>query len=89
MPAILSPTLSVGQMHVVGALIVVHSTASVDTGRFQFWPLPRLASWQYHSFWLLFRIMLFGLLPVSVGDYQSLGRIPSFLSKEGVILFTP
>ena len=89
MPAILSPTLSVGQLHVVGALIVALSAASVVTGRFQFWPLPRLASWQYHSFWWLFRIMLFGLLPVSVGDYQSLGRVPVFLSTEGVILFTP
>lgn len=72
---------------IAGALIVVLSAASVVTGKFQFWPPPRKASWQYQVFWWLFRGMFVGLFLISILNYQGLGELPLVLSAIGAVVF--
>ena len=53
----------------IGAL----SAVQLVSKQFQFWPPPTTTSWQYWTFRWLFRVMLFGLIGLSVVDFGALG----------------
>ncbi len=42
--------------------------------RFRFFPPPAIGSWQYHLFWVLFRIFVVGLVAVSLFDFNGLAE---------------
>ncbi len=50
--------------------ILVISLIALVNNKFQFWPPPSKKSWQYHTFWSLFRVMLLGLIVLSVLDFN-------------------
>lgn len=56
-----------------GTAIVLLSLISMASGRFQFWPPPRKDSWQYRAFWMLFRVLVAGVVVLSVIDFEGLG----------------
>lgn len=56
-----------------GTAIVLLSLISLASGRFQFWPPPRTDSWQYRTFWMLFRVLVAGVVVLSVMDFEGLG----------------
>lgn len=58
-----------------GLAIVLLSLASVATRRFDFWPPPSRQSWQYRTFWTLFRILVAGVVILSVIDFNGFGTV--------------
>ena len=56
-----------------GVALVTLSSATLLWPRLQFWPPPAKDSWQYLTFWWLFRTMFAGLLILSFLDFSSLG----------------
>ena len=71
---------------VAGLSIVTIALLSMFTKAFQFWPPPRENSWQYHSFWWLFRVMFVGVLFLSYLDFHGLGEAHPLVTPFGVIL---
>ena len=55
-----------------GLIILVLSLLSLITQKFQFWPPPSKRTWQYHTFWSLFRILFVGVVVLSILDFNSL-----------------
>ena len=53
-------------------LIFALALASLVLKDFQFWPPPRKSSWQYHVFWWLFRVVIAGIMILSVIDLNGL-----------------
>lgn len=58
-----------------GLALVALSTASVLAPKIQFWPPPSKDTWQYHVFWTLFRMLVLGIVLLSVLDYHHNGDI--------------
>jgi protein-S-isoprenylcysteine O-methyltransferase Ste14 len=58
-----------------GLAIVLLSLASVATKRFDFWPPPSSQSWQYRTIWTLFRILVAGVVILSVIDFNGSGTL--------------
>ena len=52
--------------------ILVLSLFSLVNEEFQFWPPPKRNSWQYYVFWGLFRVMVLGVIILSVLDFNGL-----------------
>ena len=67
-------------------IILALSLLSIVTQKFQFWPPPSKSSWQYHTFWSLFRILLVGIVVLSIVDFNSL---PFFKLKGRYFLGIP
>ena len=55
----------------VGLLVL--SVASLVSKNMQFWPPPSTKSWQYHTFWSLFRVMFLCIVVLSVLDFNGSG----------------
>ncbi|PCJ33758.1 MAG: hypothetical protein COA75_14805 [Cellvibrionales bacterium] len=55
-----------------GLAIISLSASSLLSSRFQFWPPPRRDSWQFSTFWWLFRVMLIALVALCVIDFNGL-----------------
>jgi len=68
-----------------GSLIVILSILSLMSKNIQFWPPPKKNSWQYLTFWLLFRLMIVGLFVLCVVDFNSL----KLYSKLNYVLGIP
>ena len=73
---------------VAGLIICILAIFSTISEWFEFWPPPSKGSWQYHVFWNLFRIMLIGLVAVSIIDFNALGNVGLLISLIGVSLIT-
>ena len=56
-----------------GLLLVGLALATLWRPRLQFWPPPTPASWQGRVFWWAFRLLLLGLMLVSVLDFRGAG----------------
>lgn len=52
-------------------LIVCLSIASLKFVGLHFFPPPEKGSWQYVTFWTLFRLLFFGLVALSILDFES------------------
>lgn len=50
--------------------ILVLSVISLASNKLQFWPPPSTNSWQYYTFWNLFRAMLLGVVVLSILDFN-------------------
>lgn len=55
-----------------GLCILAFSLVSLTTKRFQFWPPPNVKSWQYRTFWSLFRVLVLGVVVLCVIDFNGL-----------------
>ena len=53
-------------------LILVLLLISVVTKQYQFWPPPERGSWQFHTFWCLYRVVFAGILILSFIDFNKL-----------------
>lgn len=51
-------------------IIVIASFSALIVEEFEFFPPPSKDSWQYRTFWLLFRVMFIGLLFLSIGEFS-------------------
>lgn len=71
-----------------GLAIITLSCLSVYR-QFQFWPPPNKQSWQYVTFWWLFRTMFFGLLTLCFIDFNGLatGSLMSWVIGGILTLF--
>lgn len=56
------------ELVIIGLLLL-----SIGTGKFQFFPPPKRPSWQYSTFWWLYRIVLLGIVALSFMDFNGLG----------------
>ncbi len=54
-------------------LILILALSSFLSKSFQFWPPPTKSSWQYDTFWLLFRCVLISIIILSIFNFNSLG----------------
>lgn len=70
-----------------GILIVVLTLVSVASEQFSFWPPPCRASWQYRSFWILFRLMFFGIVLLVCVDFRGLGPVDPIVTVFGTLVF--
>ena len=59
---------------IAGCLLVVLSAATWFAPRLAFWPPPQVDSWQYRTFWWLFRVLVLGVVMSSFLDFGGLGR---------------
>lgn len=59
--------------------LVAISCYSLASKAFQFWPPPAASTWQYRVFWTLFRMMLLGLVTLSVLDFNRAADYPDWL----------
>jgi len=71
-----SVAFSVGLVTSLSLLIL--SLVGIFYNRLQFWPPPKLASWQYIVFWSLFRLFFLAIVVLCVIDFQGFGK-PSFI----------
>jgi protein-S-isoprenylcysteine O-methyltransferase Ste14 len=69
-----------------GLTLVALSIASLLSEAVQFWPPPSRNTWQYRVFWLLFRIIIIGVILLSVLDFRGNGNISLFRLVVGFIL---
>ena len=54
----------------VASALLALSLLALWWERFQFWPPPNKKSWQYHTFWTLFRLQFGGILLLAILDFQ-------------------
>lgn len=57
---------------VCAMLIIIFMVSSLSFENFQFWPPPKKSSWQYHTFWLLFRCVFISIILLSILDFNTL-----------------
>lgn len=57
-----------------GVTLVFLSILALAIPRFSFWPPPRRNSWQYWTFWPLYRILFAGVVVLSVLDFSGMGE---------------
>ena len=69
-----------------GSLLVLLSVASWFAPKFQFWPPPSANSWQYTVFWLLFRVLVLGIVISCFLDFGSIGDPPVWQRVVGAAL---
>ena len=55
-------------------LIVSLSLASLKVVGLQFFPPPAKGTWQYFTFWALFRVLIVGLITLSVLEFETLSE---------------
>lgn len=55
---------------VAANILTLLALVSLWREKFQFWPPPSRQSWQYHTFWALFRIMFVGIVLLSFTDFR-------------------
>ena len=60
-----------------GFAIVFLCLLAFFSPRFQFWPPPSRDSWQYRTFWILFRLFILGLIIFAFIDFGSAVQQPS------------
>ena len=63
--------------------ILLFSFLSYFRRDFQFWPPERNKPWQYHAFWLLFRIFVVSLIALCILDYRSMSSAPTWFGTVG------
>ena len=56
-----------------GATVLALSLATLRWPQLRFWPPPGVSTWQYTTFWWLFRIFIVGLALVCITDFGSIG----------------
>ncbi|MCB0007909.1 MAG: hypothetical protein KDE04_15700 [Anaerolineales bacterium] len=69
-----------------GLTLVGLSLASLWRPGLQFWPPPAPASWQARYFWWAFRLLLLGLVVVSVLDFRGAGPAGAWTYWLGIPL---
>ena len=75
-----------GIAFIAGLALVVLSLVSVLAPRIRFWPPPGVDTWQYRVFWTLFRILVIGIVLLSVLDYHGDGEVGGLRVFIGVFL---
>tara|TARA_R110001599_G_C12276670_1_gene662587 strand:- start:8099 stop:8668 length:570 start_codon:yes stop_codon:yes gene_type:complete len=55
-----------------GAVLLVLSLATLWRPQVRFWPPPGIDTWQYRTFWWLFRIFFVGIMLVCILDFGSI-----------------
>lgn len=58
---------------IAGAAMLALSLASLWRPKIRFWPPPGVDTWQYTTFWWLFRIFFVGVMLVCILDYGAIG----------------
>jgi protein-S-isoprenylcysteine O-methyltransferase Ste14 len=53
--------------------------------KIRFWPPPGVDTWQYRVFWTLFRILVLGIVLLSVLDYHGSGAVGGLRFSIGVL----
>lgn len=72
---------------IAGISIVALTSVSYFTNKFQFWPPSKRSSWEHKLFFILFRVMIYGLFVLCVVDFQSMGSLDNKIIFFGVFLF--
>ncbi|MBR9814046.1 hypothetical protein GYB61_09360 [bacterium] len=62
------------------ALLLVLSLGGLVISGFRFWPPPSKESWQYRTFWALFRVFVLAISVLCIADFHSRGT-PSVLQS--------
>jgi len=57
---------------VATTLLAILLLATLLSESVQVWPPPNVESWQYRIFWTLFRVMIIGIILLSVLDFNSM-----------------
>ncbi|WP_420644527.1 methyltransferase family protein [Candidatus Leptofilum sp.] len=52
------------------SILIILALISLWHDEIQFWPPPGRNSWQYRTFWTLFRIMMIGIMALAYLDFQ-------------------
>ena len=66
------------------AAILILSLLAFVSENFSFFPPPSKDSWQYRTFWMLFRIMFIGLLYLSFSEFSlSRSSVDSYATSSG------
>jgi protein-S-isoprenylcysteine O-methyltransferase Ste14 len=59
---------------VSGVTLLTLSLASLWRPQVRFWPPPGINTWQYRTFWWLFRIFFIGIVFVCILDFGAIGN---------------
>jgi len=65
-------TLIFGFAFVCTVLILILAVSSLFSKSFQFWPPPEKSSWQYYTFWVLFRLLFISIIFLSIFDFNTI-----------------
>ena len=71
-----------------GLTLTFLSLLSMYSAKFQFWPPPETPSWPSTLFWFLFRVLILGIIALSVIDCQGMGGVGKFRFITGLSLMT-
>ena len=70
-----------------GVALLTLSLAGLLISGFRFWPPPDRGSWQYKTFWTLFRFFIVGLIILCVAEFHRNGSPSLAMSVTGWALF--
>ena len=59
---------------VAGAALLALSVATLKQPTIAFWPPPGIDTWQYRTFWWLFRVFILGTVLVCILDFGAIGN---------------
>ncbi len=82
---ITSAAIIVGSVSV--STLLTLSLAGLLVDRLRFWPPPKRKSWQYRTFWVLFRIFIVCLVTLCIVDFNRNGSPPVSVSILGWTIF--
>lgn len=67
-------TVTLFSVSIMSALLIIALSAlSLLSTNVQFWPPPQKESWQFSTFWWLFRVMFITLIILCIIDFNGLG----------------